>query len=235
MLIGILETGHAPDALKARHGDYGAMFERLLGGRDFRFCRYDVEHGELPRDPAEADAWLITGSRHGVNDPLHWIPPLEAFVRKAQEMRVPVIGICFGHQLLAKALGGRVECHTGGWVVGPQIYSFEGRPLRLNAWHQDQVVEPPETAKTIATGPNCAHAALVYGDWALSLQAHPEFDDAFLADLIEARGRGVVPEERLRAGKAALGPGPESAEAARLLVEFLSRAKAATTKESKDG
>jgi len=234
MLIGILETGHAPEQLQARHGDYGAMFERLLGGRGFSFRRYDVEHGELPQDPAEADAWLITGSRHGVNDPLPWIAPLEAFIRKAREAHVPVVGICFGHQLLAKALGGKVERHPGGWIVGPQSYDFGGRSLRLNAWHQDQVTRPPADARTIATGPDCAHAALAYGDWAISLQAHPEFDDAFLAGLIDTRGRGVVPEPRLEAGRAALGPGPESDEVARMLAEFLTRARRAPAREDKE-
>lgn len=204
MQIGILETGHAPEALQPRWGRYPAFFARLLDRRGLAFRSWAVVDMEFPDSVQAADGWLITGSRHGAYDDLPFIPPLEQFVRDAIAARVPVVGICFGHQIIAQALGGRVEKYSGGWQVGPQDYDFAGRTLRLNAWHQDQVIAPPDGAEVIATHPDCRYAGLRYGDRALSVQAHPEFDSDFFASLIETRGRGLVPEPILEAAVARL-------------------------------
>ncbi len=220
MKIGILQTGQAPESLR-RLGDYPDLFKRLLAGRGFRFETYHVEAGVFPPAVDAADGWLITGSRHGVYEPHPWIAPLESFIREARAAGVPMAGICFGHQIMAQALGGRVEKYSGGWAVGTFTYDFEGEPLTLNAWHQDQVIEPPPEARVLATHPFCRYAALGYGTWGVSLQAHPEFDHAFLAGLIETRGRGVVPEERLQAAKARLGEKLDTDRiAARLAAHF---------------
>lgn len=221
MLIGILETGLAPDALRARSGSYPDMFARLLAPHGFDFRSWSVVNMEFPDSVHDAEGWLITGSRHGVYDDLPFIPPLEALIRQAVAEAVPVVGICFGHQILAQALGGRVEKFHGGWAVGPQDYDFDGQRLRLNAWHQDQVIEPPAGAEVIATHPFCPYAGLRYGDRAMSVQAHPEFDDAFIAGLIETRGRGVVPDARLDAALAALDRGGDAAVIAARIAAFL--------------
>lgn len=190
MKIGILQTGRAPEALRAAHGDYDTMFHRLLAGRGFAFETWPVLDGSLPDDVHAADGWLITGSKFAVYEDHPWIPPLEAFLRDAYAASVPIVGICFGHQILAQALGGRVEKFPGGWSVGPVEYrSAEGAPAgQLMAWHQDQVITPPAMATTVASSEFCRHAMLRYGDRAFSLQPHPEFTAAFLADLLAARG-----------------------------------------------
>lgn len=205
MLIGILETGLAPDALRARAGSYPDMFARLLAPHGFTFRSWSVVNMDFPDSVHDAEGWLITGSRHGVYDDLPFIAPLEALIRQAMAEAVPVVGICFGHQIVAQALGGRVEKFHGGWAVGPQDYDFDGAPVRLLAWHQDQVIEPPAGAEVIATHPFCSFAGLRYGDRALTVQAHPEYDDAFLQGLIETRGRGLVPDDRLAAALDRLG------------------------------
>ena len=222
MKIGILQTGHAPDALIGAHGDYDAMFERLLGGHGFTFETWAVVDGTLPASPAEADGWLITGSRHGAYDDLPWIAPLEAFIRDAYAAGVPVAGICFGHQIMAQALGGRVEKWQGGWQAGPHDYTFDdGQTLRLNAWHQDQVTVPPPDARVIASAPGCRYAGFAWPGRAWSIQPHPEFDAGFIAGLIETRGRGVVPDDRLDAARAALdGPIGSAAIADRIAAFF---------------
>lgn len=195
MKIGILQTGHAPDELIAGHGDYPAQFRRLLAGHGFDFDDYPVVDGIFPESIHAADGWLITGSRHGVYEDHFWIPPLERFIRTAYAAHVPVAGICFGHQIVAQALGGKAEKFSGGWVVGPQTYRLaEGGEITLNAWHQDQVTRRPEGAEVLASHPFCENAILAYGDRAYTVQAHPEFDDAFVQGLIETRGRGLVPE-----------------------------------------
>ncbi len=205
MLIGILQTGEAPEALKDDLGDYPALFARLLDGHGFTFRTWKVVGMEFPSDVHEADGWLITGSRHGAYEDHPFIAPLEAFIRDVYAAGVPVVGIFFGHQSMAQALGGRVEKYAGGWAVGPQEYDMEGARVRLNAWHQDQVVEKPAAATVIASNAFCANAALAYGDRAMSGQAHPEFGDDFIDGLIRTRGRGVVPDARLDAAAARLG------------------------------
>lgn len=198
MHIGILQTGHAPDEMRRAQGNYTDMFQRLLAGRGFRFSTWDVVDGDFPPDVQAADGWLITGSKHGAYEDHPWIPPLEDHIRAAYAAAVPVVGICFGHQIVAQALGGRVEKFAGGWTVGRQSYAWLGEEIALNAWHQDQVVAPPEGAETVAASGGCAHAALVYGDRAFTVQAHPEFDAESIDTLIRTRGGGTVPEPLLR-------------------------------------
>jgi len=202
MKIGILQTGHAPDALAADFGDYPDMFARLLAGHGFDFQTWPVVDGVFPDSVHDADGWLITGSRHGAYEDLPWIPRLEEFLRRAYGAGVPILGICFGHQILAQALGGKVEKFPGGWAVGATEYDGEIGHLVLNAWHQDQVSELPPDAHVIGTSPHCAIAALAYGDTAapraLSYQPHPEFSPEFVAGLIRTRGKGVVPDDLLQ-------------------------------------
>ncbi|GAA0291451.1 type 1 glutamine amidotransferase [Rhodovulum strictum] len=219
-----MQTGHAPDALRAEHGDYPDMFTRLLAGQGFDFVTHDVEAMEFPASPHDAGGWLITGSRHGVYEDHPFIPPLEGFIRAAVDAAVPVVGICFGHQIIARALGGQVEKFVGGWSVGACDYRIEGRPFRLNAWHQDQVIRPPDGAETIGSNDFCAHAALIYGDRAFSVQSHPEFDSGFIAGLMQTRGAGLVPDDLLDAARARLDlPTDSDAMAARIARFFTER------------
>lgn len=204
MLIGILQTGLAPDVLAPEMGDYPDMFARLLDGQGFTFRTWRVVEGEFPDDVQAADGWLITGSRHGVYEDHPWIPPLEEFIRAAYAARVPLVGICFGHQIVAQAMGGKVERHAGGWAVGATDYDFGGETIRLNAWHRDQVVKAPETATVIASNDFCANAALLYDDRALTVQAHPEFRPEFVDGLMKTRGKGVVPDDLMEAASARL-------------------------------
>ncbi len=221
MLIGILQTGLAPEALGPTMGDYPDMFVRLLDGHGFTFRTYRVVDGALPADVHDCDGWLITGSRHGVYEDHPWIAPLEDFIRKAFAAHVPVVGICFGHQIIAQAMGGRVEKFSGGWSVGPTEYDFQGKPVTLNAWHQDQVVKKPDSATVIARNDFCENAALLYDDRALTIQAHPEFSAPFLDGLMKTRAIGVVPNPLLADATARLDtPLDDTTMAARIAAFF---------------
>ena len=227
MLIGILQTGHAPDALRPTHGDYPDLFQQLLKDRDLTFRTWSVVDGELPQGPGDAEGWLITGSRHGAYEDHPWIPPLESLIRDIHAAKVPLVGICFGHQIIAQALGGKVEKYPGGWSVGRTEYDFGGDRIALNAWHQDQVTQRPEGAKVVASSPFCENAALVYGDRIFTVQAHPEFSRPFLAEMIEKRGRGLVPDPLLDAAKASVGQPIDDVKLADRIARFFHEGVAA--------
>ena len=193
--IGILQTGRSPEQIRDKHGDYDDLFKNLLAGRGFDFVTYPVLDGVLPTDTNEADGWLITGSKFGVYEDHDWIPPLEDFIRRSYAAGTPIIGVCFGHQVMAQALGGKVEKFSGGWSVGAVNYQFTDKqePQTVMAWHQDQVVEKPADAKVIGSSDFCQNAMLLYGNKALSIQPHPEFTAGFVADLLTAR-KEVLPK-----------------------------------------
>ncbi|MFL6732446.1 MAG: glutamine amidotransferase-related protein [Sphingomicrobium sp.] len=201
MKIGILETGRPPGCLADEFGDYPAMFERLLG-EDFKVESYDVEAGRLPAHPDAHDAFLITGSPAGVYEPLPWIQPLEQFIREARQARL--VGICFGHQIMAQALGGEVEKSDKGWGAGLHRYSIRRSQPWMNgdaaseiaapASHQDQVVIQPPATTVIASSGFTPYAGLAWTDRpAISFQFHPEFSPAFAKALIEKR-YDIVPD-----------------------------------------
>lgn len=221
MLIGILQTGLAPEALAPAMGDYPDMFARLLDGHGFTFKTFQVVNGTFPATVHDCDGWLITGSKHGAYEDHPWIPPLEAFIRAAFDARVPVVGICFGHQIIAQAMGGKVEKFAGGWSVGPTTYDFDGETVTLNAWHQDQVVQRPAGATIIASNDFCENAALLYDDRALTIQAHPEFQPDFVEGLMKTRAIGVVPDPLLQAAATKLDtPLQDKTMAARIAAFF---------------
>lgn len=233
MNIGILETGRLPDALSDKYPSYPAMFERLLDKSGANFRTYAVLDGELPKSPTECDAWLITGSKYGVYDGYDWIEKLKGFVRDAYAAKRPVVGICFGHQLIAEALGGKVEKSDKGWGVGRHSYDVLEKPdwmtddkdsFTLQVSHQDQVVKVPEGAKVLASSDFCPNALLAYGDWAVSFQGHPEFDAKFTEELIHMRRGTVLPEELADAALANLHEGEDSDAVARWIAAFLYKA-----------
>jgi len=201
MKIGILQAGHSPEGLIADFGDYGEMFVTLLGGNGFEFQIWSVVDGDIPASADLADGWLVTGSKFGAYDALDWIPPLEDFLRTAFDQNIPIVGICFGHQILAQALGGKVEKFGGGWAVGATDYDVKNddKTITLNAWHQDQVTRRPEGATVLASSPQCENAMLAYGTKALTIQPHPEFGNDFVEGLVKNRGRGLVPDDLLTA------------------------------------
>ena len=206
MKIGVLQTGSVADEVIERHGSYVTMFERMLQRADpsFSVALWDVNvGGEIPTSPDEADGWIITGSRHGVYEDHAWIEPLKAFLRQAHAARAPIAGVCFGHQILAEALGGKVEKSDRGWGCGIHSYSIDQHmpwmdeskdSISIQALHQDQVVALPDEATVLAHSEFCPNAMIAYGETAMSIQPHPEFDASFKRDIIGLRRGSAIPE-----------------------------------------
>ena len=206
--LGILLCGDSPEKIIDRYGRYDGLFKKLLGPDAFHYETYSVIEGDIPASIQAADAWLITGSRHGAYDPLPWIAPLEEFIRQAFAASMPMVGICFGHQIMAQALGGKVDKFGGGWITGTKEYRLDAltgvESAVLNAWHQDQVLELPDSAHVLGSSEHCRYAAAGYGDHAVSLQPHPEFENDYVELLLQERGK-VLPEDVREAAKASLG------------------------------
>ena len=209
MKIGILQTGTSPDQIRSEHGDYNDLFERLLSRRGFEFTTYAVLDNEFPPSIDAQDGWLITGSRFAAYEDHNWIPPLEEFLRQAYAAGIPIVGVCFGHQILAQALGGVVEKYAGGWSVGATEYQSQDpacqpHSFTLMAWHQDQITQLPADAEVLASSAYCKYAMLAYGDRALTIQPHPEFNKNFMQALLDAR-REVLPRKIAEQAEQGLG------------------------------
>ena len=197
--IAILETGAPPPAPRAAHGDYPAMFRTLLGD-EFAFETFNVQAGEWP-EAAAFDAAIITGSSAGVYETDPWIAELLDWIRAARG-RTRLVGVCFGHQAMAKALGGRVEKSARGWGVGLHRYEVvspepwmqpAAAAVGVPASHQDQVVEKPADARVILRSDFTPFAGLAWGDDAISMQPHPEFTPAFAIALTAGRHDRIDP------------------------------------------
>lgn len=207
MKIGILEAGLVRTELADRFDPYPVMFGHLLdlAGRDLEYASYSWVRGELPAAIHDCDGWLISGSRHGVYDELDWMASMQEFIREVAQARLPLIGVCFGHQIVAAALGGEVVKSERGWGVGvhsydvDRNYSWMRQPspasVAMYAFHQDQVVTLPPSAEVFLSSDFCPYAGLSYGDSIISVQAHPEFEEAYEQALLQMFGGTLIPAE----------------------------------------
>ncbi len=227
MKIGILQTGHVPEPLMKKHGSYPSMFERLLDGHGFTFATYVVADNKFPESVNSCDGWIITGSAFGAYEDHAFIPPLEDFIRTAYKKGVPIAGICFGHQIMAQALGGKVEKFEGGWSMGHTTYKMSDKELDVLAMHQDQVVEKPADAIVIASTDFCKNAGLAYQGKAISFQPHPEFTPEYMRDLIQYKIENTsFPKEQGKAAIENVASKNDSMHIARQLADFFIAAKA---------
>lgn len=234
--VGILQCDAVADDLQPRFGDYPDMFRALLGTGDppIAFAVYDLTRGQFPASIDDCDAWLFTGSKWSAYDPDDWIAQAHELVRALDAARRPTVGVCFGHQLVARALGGAVAKADVGWGVGVHT----ARVLQRRAWmrpareslpllvsHQDQVLRPPEQATVLAGHDFCPYGMLQIGDHILTLQGHPEFEPGYVRALIERR-REAIGEACSREGLESLAEPTEGDTARAWIQSFLQAASA---------
>ncbi|TGD72701.1 GMP synthase [Mangrovimicrobium sediminis] len=233
MKLGILKTDAVKPDWAEVYGEYPDMFVRLLGQLDpgLEFRVYDVEEGEYPADIDEVDAYLITGSKSSVYEDKPWIKRLMDFVRELDARRKKLVGICFGHQLVAQALGGRTEKSPKGWGVGLHTHHFQHKPewhdggdadLAILVSHQDQVVQNALGAQVLAGSEFCENAVVQVGDHILTFQGHPEFVPDYSREIMNFR-RELIGEPAYEVGMASLARPHEGERVGRWILDFLKR------------
>ena len=210
MRLGLLVCDHVRPEFEHISGDYPDMFRRLFANHpEVDVVVYDVIGGEVPSDPDECDAWITTGSRHSVNDDEPWIRDLEQFVRDVATQEVPFVGICFGHQLIAKALGGTVVKSDHGWGVGAKEVEVRGdlglgASYTLLTSYQDQIEDLPPGAEILGWNEHCPVSMMGVGENMIGIQGHPEFDTTYSEALMESRRGGLIPEAIVEEGMTSL-------------------------------
>ncbi|MEH6635834.1 MAG: GMP synthase [Halioglobus sp.] len=231
MKLGILKTDTVRPEWVSEFGEYPDMFIALLGQLDpaLEFKLYDVEQQQYPADIDEVDAYLITGSKSSVYDDKPWIATLMDFVRELDRRHKKIVGICFGHQLVAQALGGKTEKSSNGWGVGLHTHQFTTTPpwhdqgdpgFSIIVSHQDQVVQNASGARVLAGSEFCENAVCQVGDHILTFQGHPEFVPGYSREIMNFR-RETIGEEVYAAGMASLVSEPEGRRVAHWILNFL--------------
>ena len=228
--LGILQTDSVLAPLQAEHGDYPAMFARLFKemGAGIMLSIFDVQRS-LPHDDS-CDAYLITGSRHSVYDDLPWIRNLAGFVRDALARERKILGVCFGHQLMAHFFGGEVAPAADGWAVGVHRSRVISQPawmqpaphaFRLLSSHKDQVQRLPPHAELFATSDFCPLGGFTVGDKVMTVQGHPEFNKAYARELMTLR-REMLGEQVYERGIQSLAVDTDERLLSRWMLNFLS-------------
>lgn len=231
-VIGILECGQTPADWIAEHGEMADPFPPFLQRADpsLNFKVYKAHRNELPASPDECDAWLVTGSPHSVYEHPAWQAELARFLTQAARQR-PVVGVCYGHQLLHEALGGRVEKETSGWGIGVQRYGLHEVPawapaagprdaFRLIALHQDQVTQPAPGTRVLAGNDFCRVCITTIGDNVFTIQAHPEMTRKLARDIYEDQ-RAQQGDELTRRAMRSLDGDIDDLAAARWILAFI--------------
>ena len=237
MRIGILKTDSVRPEFQREFGDYPAMFRQALAtvadAEPVEFRDYDVQHGEYPRDIDECDAYLITGSRDSVYDELPWLEELKSFVKVLDAAQHPLVGICFGHQLIAHELGGETRAAARGWAVGvheadviePAGWMQPFRPsFRLLSSHKDQVVKLPPRARPFAANEFCPHGGFTIDRHIITFQGHPEFVKGYSRALMDAR-KEILGDEVYSKGVASLDQMIDAPLVARWILNFLAQSR----------
>lgn len=231
MNAAILQCDNVLPKFQARFGDYPEMIEQMLHKVDLplSFDTYNCKQGEFPADIHKYDFYLTTGSKASVYDDKQWIQRLIQFIKKLDKHEKKLIGICFGHQLIAVARGGKVERSDKGWGIGISTNLISAHPdwlpakadkINILVSHQDRITDLPDDALVIAKSDFCPFFIVQWGKHFLSIQGHPEWEPEYSRALINER-RAIIPGERIKTGLDSLQKEPDNLLFTRWIMEFI--------------
>ena len=229
MKLCILDNDVLDAAAQPIWGSYGAMCERLLraAGWTGEVGVFSARRGQYPARWTDWDAVLLTGSRADAFGDAPWVQTLRTQIGQRLAAGQRVLGVCFGHQLIAHCLGAPVARAPQGWGQGRMVYDWHGPEdavpggtLALYASHQDQVLALPPGATLLASNAHCPVAAYALGQQVLCVQPHPEFDAAYAAFLLDKR-RSQMDEAVYQERLSSLHQGHDGLHFGRLMVRFL--------------
>jgi GMP synthase-like glutamine amidotransferase len=229
MKLCILENDSLDPVVEATYIGYGTMFERLLraAGASGQFDIFNTVKGQYPDSFDTYDAVLLTGSKADSFSQEPWVLTLKEKVQELLLAKKKLIGVCFGHQLIALCLGAPVGRASQGWGAGRMLYQWlapelaQGRSeIALLASHQDQVLDLPTGAKLLGTSKFCPVAAYAVEDHVFCVQPHPEFVEDYSAFLLNKR-RTTLGEELYTAGTQSLAQGHDGLTVAQMMVAFV--------------
>jgi GMP synthase (glutamine-hydrolysing) len=203
--IGLLQCDHVAPENRSEFGDYSDFFSTLFHPYSPNIILeiFDVQKDEYPHNPDQYTGFVCTGSSHSVWEDLPWINHLKQFVRDLYHNGNKFIGICFGHQMIAEALGGKCEKSERGWGVGVKevaIYKTQDwmKPkldsYQLIVSHQDQISKLPENGEVLGGNEHCPCSLISVGRHFLGIQAHPEFIPAYSRRLMQSRINRIGPK-----------------------------------------
>lgn len=232
MKVTIIEVGEVPDPLQPTFGSYPKMFETMFAnaGAPFTFDTVHVNLGAPMPRADDLEAILVPGSAAGVYDDFAWMNPLRELIRGAYANSVPMMGVCFGHQIMADALGGDVRKSEKGWGIGRHVYDFNKQPdfakglapkLAIAASHQDQVITAPKVAEVFLSSDFTPNAGLIYKNGkAMSVQPHPEFGKDYAIALAELRRNNPLTDAQVEKVEQTLEKPLDSPEFAKAMTRF---------------
>jgi GMP synthase-like glutamine amidotransferase len=222
--FAILKAGSAHRETREHSGDFDRMFLNLLAEPGQIWEVHDVEHGQFPSEPGAYDGFVITGSPASAYDDLPWLKRLFSLVQTIHAHDQPLLGVCFGHQVLAQALGGEVRANPQGWDIGVREIRMESSaaqfpglnavptPLSLFELHQDAVLRLPPQAVLLASSSHTACEMFALGATTLGIQGHPEFEaDVIRVALAKLKGAGVIDDRVATQGTESLAVEPPRA------------------------
>ena len=235
MILGILDADILRDDLKEEYVSYGHMMIQLFNQvpNDIEFCTFHVRNGIYPEHIDECDAYLITGSKSSAYDDELWIHQLSDYIKTLYQNNKKMMGICFGHQLIAHSLGGKTELAKQGWGVG--VHKYKVNPdaalhkklseldtdFSLLVSHRDQVTMIPPQAHLLASSEFCPFAAYLIKGKVLSFQGHPEFTPVYADQLMQAR-KDIIEDGVFKKGQGSLHDCTQHLTVAKEMLGFVS-------------
>nr|GLL28607.1 gamma-glutamyl peptidase 5-like [Ipomoea trifida] len=200
--FAVLLCADDSEYVKKMYGGYFGVFLRMLAEEGETWAVFRVARGEFPEDDeiGEFDGFVITGSCNDAHGNDAWICKLLNLLNKLNSMKKKVLGICFGHQILGRAIGGKTGRATGGWDIGvttvhlkkSKVFTSLKMPAFLNILevHQDEIRELPPKAEILAWSIKTGIEMFRYGDHFMGIQGHPEYTKDILLNLVDRLNQG---------------------------------------------